>query len=287
MSEQRRIDDNRPRRFEGRRAIVTGASRGIGAGIAERLAAEGAAVAVVARTAEPGGRLAGSLRDTADRISARGGTAAAIVADLTDPDDRARVVPEAVDALGGPIDILVNNAAAAIYAPLVALPLRRRRVMFEANVHAPLDLAQAVIPAMTELGEGWIVNLTSASARHWPGPPFDLGVTGSSITTYGASKAALDRITNGLGAELHGTGIRVNAIAPRAAVMSEGAEALVGGRLTEDQVESLEHMVEAVVALCCCAADLTGRTTISHDVLTELGLEVRSLSGGPHPDERQ
>lgn len=264
-------------RFSGRRAIVTGASRGIGAGVAERLAAEGASVALVARTAEPGGKLAGSLRETAERLAAGGGVAAAIVADLADADDRARVVPAAEEALGGPVDILVNNAAAAMYGPLVELPLKRRRLLFELNVHAPLDLVQAVVAGMSAAGSGWVVNVSSRTARHWPGPPFDLGVTGTTTAAYGASKAALDRITNGLGAELIGNGIRVNSIAPRAAVLTEGADALVGGRLRPDQIESLEHMVEAVVALCCCGPELTGRSVISHDLLAELGLEVRSL----------
>src|SRR3712207_8132213 len=95
--------------------------------------------------------------------------------------DRPRLVPEAAAALGGPVDILVNNAAAAIYQPLADFPLRRRKVIFEANVHAPLDLAQAVIPSMRAAGEGWIVNVSSASAHHWPGPPFELGPNGSSI----------------------------------------------------------------------------------------------------------
>ena len=272
-------DSDRLRRFAGRRAVVTGASRGIGAGIAQRLAAEGAAVALVARTAQPGGKLAGSLQDTAARIAAGGGTVATIVADLTDPDDRARVLPEAAAALGGPIDILVNNAAAAIYEPGASLSLKRRRLTFEANVHAPLDLAQDAIPAMVELGDAWIVNISSGTARPMAGPPFDLGVTGTTTAVYGASKAALDRVSNGLAAELYGTGIRVNAISPRAAVMSEGADALVGDRIPVDKIESLEHMVEAVVALCCCAPDITGRITISHDVLEEMGLPVRSLDG--------
>ena len=121
-------------RFAGRRAVVTGASRGIGAGIAERLAAEGAAVAIVARTLEAHDHLAGSLQYTADRLGGYGSEVAVIVADLTNEHDRASVVPRAVGQLGGPIDILVNNAAAAIYGPLADISLKRRRILFEANV---------------------------------------------------------------------------------------------------------------------------------------------------------
>jgi NAD(P)-dependent dehydrogenase (short-subunit alcohol dehydrogenase family) len=266
-------------RFAGRRAIVTGASRGIGAGIAERLAAEGADVAIVARTLEAHERLAGSLRQTAERIESHGRRAGLVTADLSDEIDRRRVVPEAVEALGGSIDILVNNAAAAMYGALAGLTLKRRRLLFEMNVHAPLDLAQAVIPSMRDAGRGWIVNISSAAARPWIGPPFELGFTGSTITAYAASKAALDRMTNGLGAELHGTGIRANTVAPKAAVLTEGADAHVGSQLQPDQIESLEEMVEAVVALCDCPADVTGRSFVSLELLGEWGPAARNLDG--------
>jgi NAD(P)-dependent dehydrogenase (short-subunit alcohol dehydrogenase family) len=266
-------------RFAGRRALVTGASRGIGAAIAERLAAEGAAVAITARTLAEHDHLAGSLRETEQRLARYGGTVATVVADLTDEVERARIVPAAQEALGGPVEILVNNAAAAIYMPLGEFPLRRRRIIFEVNVHAPLDLAQAVIPAMRTAGEGWIVNLSSGAARLWEGPPFDLGPKGTTLAAYGASKAALNRLTNGLAAELADTGIRVNTIEPRAAVLSEGASELVGATLRPDQIERMEEMVEAVVALCDCKADCTGRNAVSLDLIAELGLEVRALDG--------
>jgi NAD(P)-dependent dehydrogenase (short-subunit alcohol dehydrogenase family) len=266
-------------RFHGRRALVTGASRGIGAAVAERLAAEGADVAIVARTLDRHDHLAGSLRETSERIERHGRRVATIVADLTDEADRHEIVPQAVDALGGPVEILVNNAAAAIYAPLETFPLRRRRVIFEANVHAPLDLAQAVIPAMRDAGEGWIVNLSSGSTRLAGGPPFDVGPQGSAIAVYGASKAALNRITNGLAVELYDSGIRVNAVEPRAAVLSEGAAELVGATLRPDQIESMEEMVEAVAALCDCPVGVTGRITVSLDLIAEWQLVVHELDG--------
>ena len=269
------------RRFAGRRALVTGASRGIGAGIAERLAAEGAAVAITARTLDAHDRLAGGLAPTADRLARHGGRAVTVVADLTDEDDRQRIVPEAVEGLGGPLDILDNNAAAAMYQPLAEIPLRRRRVMFEANVHAPLDLAQAVVPGMREAGAGWIVNVSSRAARHWDGPPFALGANGTTIAAYGASKAALNRITNGLAAELDGTGIRVNTVEPRAAVRTEGADALLGTSVPDDKFEDLEKMVEAVVALCDCPPDVTGQTMVSLDLIAAWGLSVHALDGTP------
>jgi len=268
-------------RFDGRRALVTGASRGIGAATAERLAAEGAAVAVTARTAEHHDHLAGNLAETTKHIGRHGTKVAMIVADLTDEADRQRIVPESVEKLGGPIDILVNNAAAAMYAPVLHFSLKRRRILFEVNAFAPIDLAAAASPAMVDAGRGWIVCISSGAARLLEGPPFELGPRGSTIATYGASKAALNRLTNALAAELDGTGVRVNTVEPRAAVMSEGAAALVGETVRSDQIESMEQMVEAVVALCDCPAEVSGRSFVSLDLLDDWGITPRNLDGTP------
>jgi citronellol/citronellal dehydrogenase len=268
-------------RFKGRRVLVTGSSRGIGAGIAERMAAEGADVVITARTLDKHDHLAGSLTETAEKLRGYGGKVGIVVADLTDEADRARVVPEAAEALGGHIEILVNNAAASIQKPLKGFTVKRRNIMFEANVNAPLDLALAAVPAMEEAGEGWIVNLSSGSAKLWPGPPTPFEETAINISAYGASKAALNRITNGLAMELYGTGIRVNTVEPRAAVLSEGAAQLVGDRLRPDQIEPLEAMVEGTLYLCDCPADVTGQITVSLDTIEQHGLTVHALDGTP------
>jgi citronellol/citronellal dehydrogenase len=264
-------------RLAGRRALVTGASRGIGAALAQRLAAEGADVAITARTLDAHPTLTGNLRETAAVLDRYGARVAVIVADLADESARARVVPEAEAGLGAPVDILVNNAAAAIYQPLLEYPLRRRRLSFEINVHAPVDLAQAVAPAMVEQGAGWIVNVSSATARPALNP-FARGGVRPSMGVYGASKAALNRLTSAFAGELAGTGVRVNTIEPRAAVMSEGALALVGP-VDAAHVEPMEAMVEATLALCDCEPERTGGVFVSLDLIEELGLTVMSLDG--------
>jgi NAD(P)-dependent dehydrogenase (short-subunit alcohol dehydrogenase family) len=267
-------------RFKDRNVIVTGASRGIGASIAERMAAEGANVVITARTVDHHDHLRGSLHETLERCRAYGTRIEIIVADLADADSRATIIPTALELFDGRVDVLINNAAAAIYASTLDYPLRRRRVMLEVNFQAPIDLAQAAIPGMVERGEGWIVNVSSGSAKHAAGPPFRTEGVATEIGVYGASKAALNRITNAFALQLYGTGVRINTIEPRAAVMSEGAEILVGGIIRPDQIESMEAMVESVVVLCECDAELTGRICVSLDLLEEVGATVMTLNGG-------
>jgi citronellol/citronellal dehydrogenase len=244
-------------------ALVTGASRGIGAAAARRLAAEGARVALVARTLHEreDAPLPGSLHRTAAEIAEAGGEAIAVGADLSQPDQRAHVVPQ-VTARLGPVEVLVNNAAAAIYAPAAEMALRHRHLLFELNVHAPVDLAQAVLPAMRASRQGWIVNVSSATSTAPPGPPF--AETTMATVPYGASKAALERFSVGLAAEVHADGIAVNCIAPVAAVRTEGAAALVGDRIDEDRFEPIEMIVDSIVYLASCPPEeCTGQVLLT------------------------
>jgi len=252
-------------------ALVTGASRGIGVAIAERLAAEGAAVAVAARSLDSHPHLPGTLLETVRRIRESGGRAEAIQVDLLRAEGRQRVVAETESKLG-PIDILVNNAAAAFYMPFDAVSARRYEVAFEVNVRAPFDLCQRVLPAMRARRRGWIVNVSSATAELPQGPPYDEWHRRGGDVLYGATKAALNRFTVGLAAELYGEGIAVNTLAPVAAVMTPGVEAL-GVVPDESFTEPVEWIAEAALALCTCDPNaLTGRVTYSRPLLEELGL---------------
>lgn len=271
-------------RFEGKNAVVTGASRGIGAGIAQRLAAEGANVAIVARTKDSHPYLQGSLDEVMSIMETYGKGHTQIVADIADPSIRAEIIPKAQKGLGGPIDILVNNAAAAMYKPLTEYSLKHRDIMVQMNIHAPIDLAQAVLGDMKKTGEGWIVNLSSASTKLEPGPPYRESEMAYIIGMYAATKAALNRLTNSMAIELHPHKIRLNAIQPVAAVLSPGAELVTKNTLTPDQIESIEAMVEATIALCDCEIDRTGNIYNSLDLLDELKTTVMTLDGkGPFP----
>jgi citronellol/citronellal dehydrogenase len=255
--------------LDGRVAIVTGASRGIGAEIARRFGREGAAVAVAARTTGPGtSPLPGTIGETVEQIRAAGGTAVAIRADLSKPEDRERLVQEAASQLGAP-DILVSNAAVTYFTPVDDFTARRFKLMFDVQVEAPFQLAQLVIPGMRDSGGGWILNISSGAARHPAIPPASPGRGG---TVYGMCKAALERFSTGLAAELHADNIAVNALSPSRVVPTPGT---VFHHLTtsgDPRAEPPSVMAEA--ALLLCSGDpkvLTGRIAYSQQLIAELG----------------
>lgn len=275
-------------RLRNKVAIVTGASRGIGAAIAVRLAAEGARVALVARSVEAGSsKLPGSLVETAERIRKLGGEYCCIGANLAEPGQRIHIVPQTLERFGG-VDILINNAAWSRYQPAHVQASKHVRLCFEVNFHAPLELVQACVPSMRERGAGWIVNLSSATVNHPAPAPYDRSERYFKFnaevgpSAYGASKAALERLSTGLATELAAANIAVNTVAPVEAVASEGALAL-GTIDAEAHMEPVEAMVEAVLDLCSRApAQLSGRRVLSLDLLRELGSTVHTLDGrGP------
>nr|WP_322777870.1 SDR family NAD(P)-dependent oxidoreductase [Frankia sp. Cas4] len=251
--------------LDGRVALVTGASRGIGAAVARRLAAEGASVAAVARTADPDQRYEGSLRDTIEAIAHAGGTAIAVSADLSKPDDRERAVFETQKTFG-PVDILVNNAAVTFVAPVQDFAEKRFRLMVEVQVWAPYHLTQLLLPDMYARGCGWVLNISSRIAEHPLGPPYD-PVQERGFSVYGMVKAALERFTTALAVEGHAHGVRANTLAPLDNVATPGAGAhdLVDGFVLEDE----SVMAEAALALV--EGDLTGRIALSQTLLAELG----------------
>jgi citronellol/citronellal dehydrogenase len=259
-------------------ALVTGASRGIGAGLAQRLAAEGCAVACVARTmTDADSHLNGSLMATVDKLRSAGATAHPIAADLSSPDfDAAAVIAEAEDVLG-PIDYLVNNAAAAFYPSYIEMPRKRMEISFRVNVMAPWLLAQEVLPSMIERGSGSVLNLTSQTGEMPEGPPFVVSPQIQGATAYGGSKAWLNRATVGAASELYGTGVSLNCLTPDVAVATEGSTALID--LSQHLCEPIDTMAEAAWALLTAdPEEFTGRIEYSLSLLHRLNRPVRNLA---------
>ncbi len=260
-------------RLQGKVAIVTGASRGIGQAIAELFAQEGAKLVCAARTVKEGDHpFAGSLTRTVERIRQRGGEAMAVAADVSLEAD-CLTLAERARAAYGPIDILVNNAALNYYIPTAAYPTHRWVRAFAVNVHGPFMLSKAVLPDMIARRAGAIVNISSGAAiGPGRGPYADLTAHGGVM--YGASKAALERFTQGLAQEMaqHG-GIAVTAVSPSRVVPTPGTihHKLVSGP-DDPKGEPPELMARAVLLLASePAAKVNGRVTYSQQILKEFG----------------
>jgi len=180
------------RDLRGLRALVTGATSGLGRAIAFQLARDGADVTVH-------GRNAGRGVQTVEEIQLQGGRAQFVTADLADAASIGRVAKEV-----GDIDILVNNAGFSVWGPTETFDITSFDAMFAANVRAAFVLVAAFAPGMVARGAGSIINVGSMAGR--------LGLAGGAA--YGATKAALASFTQSWAAEFSGRGIRVNAVAP-------------------------------------------------------------------------
>jgi citronellol/citronellal dehydrogenase len=263
------------RKLDGKCVLVTGASRGIGADVARLLAAEGGRVVCAARTLKEGDhRLAGSLQTTVDDIRRAGGEAHAVAVNIADPAECEKLV-EAARAAYGPVDVLVNNAALTYFLPVREYPVNKWLASWAVNVHAPFVLSQLVLRDMTERKRGAIVNIGSGAAiGPGRGPYTDPAVGTRGGTCYGAEKAALERFTQGLAAEVYPYGVSVTCVSPSQVVPTAGT---VYHKLVKDlddpRGERPELMARAVLLLATEPLDrVTGRVTYSQQILKEFGL---------------
>ena len=267
--------------LEKRVAVVTGASRGIGRAIAQRLASAGATVVIAARSVERSADgLAGTLDETADLIVTAGGKAIQIACDVESFESRAQLVAEVISKAGR-VDILVNNAGRAILDTIDSFTAETALSQTEQYLIGPFDLTRLVLPHMRRQGAGWIVNLGSSSAIAPEGPPFDDNATHGGAVLYAALKAAVHRMTVGLAAELFLDNISANTVSPVGAILTPGVGALgVIQPGMEAYVEPVEHIAEATLALVEPEPRLlTGQTAFSYLYLDQIGRSTRSLDG--------
>jgi NADP-dependent 3-hydroxy acid dehydrogenase YdfG len=180
--------------LHGRTALVTGASRGIGAAVARRLAASGARVALLARSRD-------ALRSLADEI---GGGAMAVACDVRDSEGLSRALDELPDRIGGVPQIIVNNAGAFFITPVDEMSVEAFSTMLAVNLTAPFAVVRALLPAMRAAGSGHIVSIGSIADR----------MTFPGNGAYAASKYGLRALHEVLRAELRGSGIRVSLVSP-------------------------------------------------------------------------
>ena len=239
-------------RFQGKTALVTGATAGIGQAIAHALAREGAHVVVTGRDEQRG-------QAVVEAIHAAGSSATFVAADVTSKPAIDRLAREATEAVG-PIDILVNNAGIYPFGPTAQTDETTFDAVITTNVKGPFYLTAALAPQMTARGSGKIINLTTMAA--YVGIP--------EMALYGASKAALALLTKSWAAEFGPSGVNVNAISPGptrtpgTAEMDEGLEqlarALPAGRAAEPW-----EIAEAAVYLASPEANFVHGITLHVD----------------------
>jgi 3-oxoacyl-[acyl-carrier protein] reductase len=238
--------------LKGKRALVTGGSRGIGAAIALALAENGADVAI---TYQNSAKHANNVITSVEKLGCRG---FAIQADSADPDAIKRAVSDTVEMLGG-VDILVNSAAVGLAGTIADLDLDEYQKMMDVNVRGPLVFSQAVIPHLRKGGR--IISIGSALAERVPFP---------GVTPYAMSKSALLSFTRGLSRELGSQGITVNLVLPG----STNTEANPADGETADFQRSLSsvgryaeprEIADAVVFLAGPGADMVNGSTLNVD----------------------
>ncbi len=249
-------------------AIVTGASRGIGKAIALGFAREGATVVVAARSeSAPSDRLPGSIHETVAEIERLGGRGLAVRCDVTDEAGVAAAVGKTLETYGR-VDVLVNNAAIDFPLPVADMPLKRWDIVMRVNATGPFLCAKAVLPAMIAQGRGSIINISSQAATERGDKTVDYSAA------YAASKAALDRFTWALAAEVGRHNIAVNGLKPAGVVDTEGMRLWVP--------EEERHGWTSAAAMVTCAVFLakqdaqgvTGMVDIDDEYIRRYGLKV-------------
>jgi 3-oxoacyl-[acyl-carrier protein] reductase len=191
--------------------VITGASRGIGKGLATYLARTGASIVCAARTVEKAtGEFPGTIHETVDAIRAEGGTATAIRCDIGSADDITALVKETVNAYGR-LDVLVNNAMTPTHAPLAEATVDMWDDSMRVNVRSLYLFTQAVTPVMQSQGGGSIINISSGAAAHEVSAMMPPG-----YVIYSVAKAALERFSSAAAPELRPLGVNINALRPGA-----------------------------------------------------------------------
>ena len=262
-----------PESLEGVRVLISGGSRGIGHAIAVALAAQGAWIAMLAKTDTPHPKLAGTVHTAAADVDAAGGQGLAIVGDLRDDDDVARAVETTVAEFGG-IDVVINNASAIDLSTTEALKMKRFDLMHDINVRGTFHLSKAAVPHLrASAATGRIAQILTLS------PPLNLDAAwfgrhlGYTMAKYGMSMT-----TMGLAQELAESGVRVNSLWPATLIDTAAIRAMPEGEQLIRSARTSDVVAHAALALLSGAAGaMTGEFVTDEQVLSASGVE--DLSG--------
>lgn len=249
--------------------IISGGSRGIGLAIALKAAADGANVALLAKTAEPHPKLEGTVFTAAQEIEDGGGNSLAIVGDVRNDEDIESAVAQTVERFGG-IDICLNNASAINLASTAELPMKAYDLMLDINVRGTFALSKACLPHLKQSENGHILTLSPPISLDpkWLAPH-----TGYTIAKYGMTLAAL-----GLAEDLREDGVASNALWPRTLVATAAVQNLLGGDAAMKMARTPAVYADAAYeVLIRESREVTGQTLLCEDVLKASGVSDFSV----------
>ncbi|HEY4559982.1 MAG TPA: NAD(P)-dependent oxidoreductase [Lysobacter sp.] len=248
--------------LSGKTVVITGASRGIGRAIALRAAADGANVAILAKSGVPNPKLTGTIHTVAEEVRLAGGNPLALQCDIREEEQVRAAVAATVDAFGG-IDILVNNASAIWLRGALDTPMKRFDLMQQVNARGTFLVTQACLPHLLEAPNPHVLTLA-------PPPSLDPKWWGAH-TGYTLAKMGMSLVTLGLAAEFRERGIAINALWPRTVIATDAINMIPGVDPAmcrrPDIVADAAHAV-----LVRSAGERTGAFLIDEDVLREAGV---------------
>ena len=250
----------------GKRIFITGGSRGIGLAIALRAAADGASIAIAAKTAEENPKLPGTIFSAAKEIEAAGGTALPIQCDIRDEDAIEAAVNKVATQFGG-LDILINNASAINLTPTEKTPAKRFDLMFDVNVRGTFLTSQAVIPHLRESAKaGRNPHILTLSPPLSMSPKWFKNHVAYTMSKYGMSMCVL-----GMAEEFKRDGIAVNALWPRTAIDTAALQMIPG--VDTDFCRKPEILSDtAYIILNRDSKTTTGNFFIDDEVLASEGI---------------
>lgn len=254
--------------LSGKTMFISGASRGIGLAIAKRAAADGANVALIAKTAEPHPKLPGTVYTAAKELEDAGGHALPIVGDIRDGDAVEAAVAQTVEQFGG-IDICVNNASAINLGSVLDVPLKRFDLMNGIQVRGTYAVSRACIAHMKGRDNPHILTLS---------PPILLESKWLKPTAYLMAKYGMTLCGLAMAEELRADGIASNTLWPRTLVATAAVQNLLGGDEAMARARKPEVYADAAyLVLNKPASEFTGNSLLCEDVLVESGVEDLSV----------
>ncbi|MEW2459210.1 SDR family oxidoreductase [Microbacterium sp. K41] len=248
----------------GKTILMSGGSRGIGLAIALRAAADGANIAMLAKTDTPHPKLEGTVHTAAEQIRAAGGQALPIVGDVREDDDITEAVMKTQGEFGG-IDIVINNASVIDLSRSLDLSAKKYDLMQDVNVRGTFLLSRAAVPILKDAENPHILSLS---------PPLNLSPKWlGAHTGYTLAKFGMTMVTLGLAAEFARDGIAANTLWPRTTIATAAVQNLLGGDRVMAASRTADIYADAAYAvLCRPAATTTGQSLIVEDVLEAEGV---------------